>query len=152
MSNSYQPHKLSLSRLLVWRGAGGLFLLAVLFILAGGRFSEAPQTPEEPAAVVEMNNALEFTPKEVEIHVGETVEWRNTSLLMHTVTADPDKATLAESVQLPDGAQPFDSGNMDPEATFRHTFEKAGTYRYFCIPHEGVKMRGTVVVKPPSDG
>jgi len=106
-----------------------------------------PNDPPEPAAVVGMTNTLTFSPLSVTIRVGETVEWRNTSLLIHTVTGDPAKATVDGSVSLPPGAESFDSGNMNPEATFRHTFQTPGTYRYFCIPHEGTRMRGTVIVE-----
>ena len=95
-----------------------------------------------------MTNTLKFTPDTVTIEAGETVRWTNTSVIVHTVTADPAEATMDGSVQLPEEAEAFDSGNMDPKATFEHTFETPGTYTYFCIPHEGVKMRGTVVVEP----
>lgn len=95
-----------------------------------------------------MTNTLKFTPDTVRVEVGETVRWENTSLVMHTVTADPSEATMDGSVQLPKGAAPFDSGNLDPEDRFEHTFTEPGTYRYFCIPHEVTKMRGTVIVTP----
>lgn len=78
---------------------------------------------------------------------GQTVHWTNTTPLIHTVTADPDKATLEESTKLPDGAETFDSGKLEPKATFEHTFEVEGTYKYFCKPHEGAKMYGYVVVE-----
>lgn len=97
-----------------------------------------------------MTNTLKFLPDIVRIEVGMTVEWRNTSLLVHTVTADPDAATLPESAQLPVGAKPFDSGTLDAGTTFRHRFDVSGTYSYFCIPHEGAAMRGTVIVEPTS--
>lgn len=93
-----------------------------------------------------MTNTLSFKPAEATISVGETVKWTNTSVIVHTVTADPEEATLDDSVKLPDGAEPFDSGTLDPDTSFTHTFETPGTYRYFCIPHEGAKMYGTVVV------
>ncbi len=72
--------------------------------------------------------------------------WRNTSALPHTVTADPSKVVRPENVILPEGAAAFDSGNMDPGATFSHTFTTAGTYRYVCIPHELANMIGVVIV------
>lgn len=100
------------------------------------------------AATVEMTNELTFTPDTVVVRAGQSVEFRNTSALVHTVTADPSKATLDASVRLPDGAEPFDSGRLDPGETFTRTFETPGRYAYFCIPHEGARMRGTVVVKP----
>lgn len=106
------------------------------------------QSNSGPAAVVGMTNTLKFEPDTVRIEAGETVRWENSSIIVHTVTADPEKATKDESVQLPERASPFDSGNLDPEATFEHTFEVPGTYRYFCIPHEATKMYGTVLVEP----
>ncbi|RME57663.1 MAG: halocyanin, partial [Candidatus Dadabacteria bacterium] len=75
------------------------------------------------------------------------VEWTNTSPIVHTVTADPKKATLEDSTKLPKGAKPFNSGNLEPNAVFRHTFTVPGTYRYFCIPHEAAMMRGEIVVE-----
>ena len=108
--------------------------------------STLPDSPPEPAIVVEMTT-LTFSPLSVTIRAGEAVEWRNTSLLVHTVTGDPSKATIEGSASLPSGGQAFDSGELNPQAIFRHTFRIPGTYRYFCIPHEGVRMRGTVVVQ-----
>jgi plastocyanin len=130
-----------------WMRATSLLILLAL-VLGGARWAHPS---DDPAAVVEMTNTLTFTPDTVEVAVGETVQWRNTSLLMHTVTADPEEATMDGSVRLPDGASPFDSGNLDPKQTFDHTFTTPGTYTYFCIPHEAAKMRGTVVVRP-ADG
>ncbi|WP_241997224.1 plastocyanin/azurin family copper-binding protein [Halorubrum sp. SD626R] len=36
---------------------------------------------------------------------------------------------------------------MAPSENYEHTFEEPGTYEYFCIPHEGSGMVGTVRVK-----
>jgi len=56
----------------------------------------------------------------------------------------------------------FASGEFDSEGTARdnineglvaageayeHTFERAGTYEYYCIPHESSGMTGTVRVE-----
>ena len=98
--------------------------------------------------VVGMTNALRFTPDTVRMRVGQTVVWRNSSDIMHTVTADPARAALAASVRLPEGAAPFDSGPMEPGASFSHRFDVAGEYRYFCLPHERAAMVGVVIVSP----
>lgn len=93
-----------------------------------------------------------------EASVGDTVVWANTGSRNHTVTAYDDG--------LPDGAEYFASGGfadeatardawknnfdgggiVEPGATYEHTFEVAGDYYYFCIPHESADMRGKVVV------
>lgn len=109
----------------------------------------AASAPSSGTVAVEvgMNDRLQFTPDTVRIRAGETVLWRNTSVLPHTVTADPSKVVRPANVVLPDGAAPFDSGNMDPGATFSHTFTTPGTYRYVCVPHELANMIGVVIVE-----
>lgn len=133
-------------------GAAALAMLA-----AGPEAAGAPGPGEagegrQAAATVEMTNELAFTPDSVVIRAGQSVEFRNSSALVHTVTGDPSKATLDASVRLPDGAEPFDSGRLEPGEDYTRTFETPGRYRYFCVPHEGARMRGTVVVKPASGG
>ena len=83
-----------------------------------------------------------FSPQIVRIAVGESVEWSNDGRSAHTVTAD-------------DGS--WDSGNLDPGASFERTFDRAGVYAYHCRYHgsPGAGMIGTVVVGDaplPGDG
>jgi len=104
------------------------------------------------AAKVKILDTLVFEPKTLVVHVGDTVEWHNESLLVHTVTADPKLAARPVDVALPPDAAPFDSGFLAPDATFRHTFQRAGSYRYFCIPHEGANMVATVEVRAATAG
>lgn len=126
----------------------GLHLAILLFIAIGLLNGPADaQTNSEPDAVVGMTNTLEFTPDTVRVQVGETVLWKNDSVIVHTVTADDEEATMDKSLRLPEGAAPFNSGDLEPEETFEYTFEVPGRYRYFCVPHEAA-MRGTVIVEP----
>ena len=113
----------------------------------GASVGSASSSARSRVTEVGMTNRLEYTPGTVRIGVGETVRWRNTSDVMHTVTADPSRAAKAESVSLPAGASSFDSGDMPPGAVFEQTFTVAGTYRYFCVPHELAGMIGTVIVE-----
>lgn len=123
-----------------------------------GSDEQAATTGAEPAAggavaaEVGMTDRLTFDPDTVRIRVGETVLWRNGSALLHTVTADPARAANAASVSLPSGATPFDSGNIEPGATYTHTFTVAGEYKYFCVPHEAAAMVGWVVVSESEPG
>lgn len=108
----------------------------------------APQPAGPVAARVTMTDMLVYEPATVTIKVGETVEWINGSFVVHTVTADKKEANFPKSVLLPDGADPFDSNNVLPDATYRHIFTVPGTYRYFCKPHESTGMIGEVIVEP----
>lgn len=91
---------------------------------------------------------LVFKPAVIEIRVGQTVEWKNSSGEPHTVTADPRQAVKAADIKLPKGAEPFDSGYLNAGQTFRHMFTTAGVYRYACVLHEVQGMIGEVIVKP----
>ena len=119
----------------------------------GAAATQAPSgPPAAPAAAagvtVQMTDALKFDPQSVTIPRGGTVTWRNTSQTMHTVTDDASKAASSADAMLPSGAQPWDSGNVDPGMTFAHTFDVPGTYKYFCQPHEAAGMVGTITVIP----
>jgi plastocyanin len=103
--------------------------------------------PGPVGAVVDMDNMMRFLPDTVRIAVGESVRWVNGSDIVHTVTADPSAAELPESVRLPPGARPFDSGDMRPGEEFVHVFTEPGEYRYFCLPHERAGMVGVVIVE-----
>lgn len=98
--------------------------------------------------VVEMTDQLKFDPAEVTIHIGDTVVWRNTSVLIHTVTDDASKAVRPEDAGLPKGAKPWNSGQLKPGGSFSRTFTVPGEYRYFCIPHEAAGMKGALRVLP----
>ena len=70
-----------------------------------------------------------FTPNELLIAETGTVLWVNDDNKIHTVTAD-------------NGA--FDSGDIQPGATFTYTFNTRGAYPYHCKHH--LEMVGTVRV------
>ncbi len=95
---------------------------------------------------VEMTDSLRFAPTEITIKAGDTVEWRNIGSIPHTVTADPGRAPSSRNIELPAGAETFDSGWVMRGRSFRYTFSKPGVYRYICLPHERARMLGTVIV------
>jgi plastocyanin len=97
---------------------------------------------------VEMTDELQFDPDRLTIRVGDTVTWRTVSVLPHTSTCDPEKATNPEEhVQLPEGAETWDSGLLGQGEEFSYTFEVPGEYTYFCIPHEANGMVASLTVE-----
>jgi plastocyanin len=112
--------------------------------------SEATETsPAMPGGgtSVEMNDQLMFAPREIEVAAGEEVTWRNAGKVAHTVTADKSKAADPSLVSIPAGTKAWDSGLVNERQSFSRKFDKPGTYRYICIPHEGAGMVGTVAVR-----
>ncbi len=70
-----------------------------------------------------------FKPDSLTIKVGDTVTWINKDSYDHTV-----KSKTGE----------FDSGNLTNGAKFSFTFDKEGTYDYFCSIH--TFMTGQIIV------
>src|ERR1700676_4403963 len=66
-------------------------LLMVFSLSACGLGGPAHGPASNAAAVVDLG-FTSFSPAEVVVAVGETVEWRNKSLITHTVTDDPKRA------------------------------------------------------------
>ena len=99
----------------------------------GSASAPRPAAPRPPARVTKtsIKNVTYLQPR-LQITVGTTVEWTNTDPMPHSVTA-VDRS--------------FDSGLINPGKTYRHTFTKAGTFSFFCVPHPF--MKGTVIVKEP---
>ena len=106
-----------------------------------------------PEEVVELTDELTFVPNALTVATGSTVVWRNVGSVSHSVTA--------YEADIPGGASYFASGGFETESAARdgfpegeitegdsysHTFDTAGEYRYFCIPHEQAGMTGTVTV------
>jgi plastocyanin len=89
---------------------------------------------------------MRFLPETVTVKAGDTVKWTNPHNISHTVTFDPSKAAAKENATLPAGVEPFDSGAIEEEGTFSHTFTVKGTYKYICVYHENMGMIGTVIV------
>jgi len=96
----------------------------------------ATQAPAEPGVVTASGDNV-FTPAEITVKVGEKVTWKNTGGF-HTVTGGDGAADPASPI----GDKPL----ADAGSTHEVTFDKAGTYPYFCQPHASLGMKGTVVV------
>jgi plastocyanin len=129
---------------------GGPTLAAVTTVgIAGCLRGESGST-----RTVKMTADLGFEPETATVEARTTVRWTNESDVKHTVTAYENR--------IPDGAAYFASGGFDSEQAARanlsegllaegeayeHAFEQSGTYEYYCIPHEGSGMVGTVRVE-----
>jgi plastocyanin len=122
-------------------------LACISFLLLLGGCSGPAYNPPAAltAAVVDMG-FMSYRPSTVTIKPGDTVEWRNSSFLTHTVTDEPTRAEVAGSAKLPAGAATFNSGDIPAGQIYTHRFLVPGTYRYFCKHHDKHGMIGTIVV------
>jgi len=89
---------------------------------AGPSASGAARSGATHTVVIEN---LKFVPETLEIRRGDTVVWQNRDLVPHTATAEGS----------------FDSGNIAPNASWRHRFEAAATLAVVCRYHPTMKAR-----------
>jgi plastocyanin len=93
-----------------------------------------PQVISGRVNVVLQDNA--FHPRQFTVKVGTTIIWVNKDPAFHSVVSD-------------DGL--FKSGLLAIGQSFSYTFDKAGTYPYYCSVHGGAGgkgMSGEIIVVP----
>ena len=110
-----------------------VYCTAILSLLSSG------------AATVQVQvgaGGLKFTPQNVTIQVGDTVEW---------VWAKNGHSSTSGTPGNPDGM--WDSGIQNKGFVFSHTFSAGGTFSYYCSPHGSCcGMIGSVMVTVPPAG
>lgn len=92
--------------------------------------SKGPMAPGTRTVAISDDS---FSPRELEVSLGDTVAWSNQGSSVHTVTVE---------------AGEFDSGDLSAGSSFSHTFDEAGVYHYYCRYHgaPGSGMWGTITV------
>uniref|UniRef100_A0A7R9TJ67 Plastocyanin n=1 Tax=Prasinoderma coloniale TaxID=156133 RepID=A0A7R9TJ67_9VIRI len=88
------------------------------------------------------SGALVFDPATVTISKGDSVTWTNNAGFPHNVVFDED--AVPDGVDV-DSLSSYDLLNA-PGESHSATFDVAGTYEYYCEPHQGAGMAGKVVV------
>lgn len=78
-----------------------------------------------------------FTPPTITVPVGTTLVWTHGGQRQHTVTAESGD---------------FNSGTLEQNATFQHTFDQPGVYPYFCEIHGGAGGAGMSAVITVGEG
>ncbi len=106
------------------------WLVALSLLMLSGLAPAAGAQGEEVIVGMEDNF---FDKANITIEPGTTVTWVQRGQYGHTTTSY-------------DGL--WDSGLIEgnTDGTYSYTFEKPGTYEYFCEPHEEMGMVGTVTV------
>jgi plastocyanin len=75
------------------------------------------------------HNRFHFNPPSIVVPVGTTVIWTNKDYSDHTFH------TVASGEPITDPNHEFYSGILAPGKTFKHKFDKRGTFEYFCTLH-----------------
>ncbi|HKL33786.1 MAG TPA: plastocyanin/azurin family copper-binding protein, partial [Tangfeifania sp.] len=111
-----------------------LMMLAAVLIIA------VITSSAQEKHIVEVSNNV-FTPDELQIAAGDTVEWRNIEGI-HNVNGS--QGTFPEN--------PESFGNSTGSGwTYSHVFNIAGSYDYRCDPHYTLGMTGKIEVTENDD-
>jgi plastocyanin len=68
-----------------------------------------------------------YMPGSIIVESGKKVRWVNNDVEVHSVTSGLESSA--------DRGKLFDSGLLNANQTFEHTFDKPGTYNYYCTVH-----------------
>ncbi len=90
--------------------------------------------------IVEVRD-FDFSPKDIEINLGDTIRFLWTGVIPHTTTSD-----------IAIGENSWDSGLFGEGHVFDLVIQNTGYYPYYCIPHGGpggIGMAGSINVVEP---
>ena len=107
-----------------------LALIAFAAFAVSSSAGKATAANPAPSPVDVKIDNFSFAPQSITVPAGTKVTWKNRDEIPHTVVS-------TEGV--------FKSRVLDTDETFSFTFDKPGTYPYFCSVHP--KMTGTVIVQ-----
>ncbi len=110
----------------------GAACTALLLVFALGTTSVQAKTVEVKLGTDA--GMLAFEPSNISISAGDTVKFVNNKLAPHNAVFDGH-----DDLSHPDLA-------FAPGESWEKTFSSAGTYDFYCEPHRGAGMVGTVVV------
>jgi plastocyanin len=108
---------------------------AVALALSTTAYADDATAPQVAAAAAPATVTIDnfaFSPAIITVAPGTKVTWNNKDEEPHTVMSA-------------DGGATFKSSALDTDDKFSFTFDKPGTYKYFCSIHP--HMAGTIVVK-----
>jgi plastocyanin len=116
-----------------------LILFSLISVIPGCSKNDMSTNPLSKPSTNDITiQGMAFSPANKTITVGTTIKWTNQDGVTHTITSGvPGNPTSA-----------FDSGNLASNGSFSHTFNQAGTYKYYCKIH--TTMTGTITVQSGS--
>lgn len=101
-------------------------------VLLAGAAGTAAWAGDAPASAQVSIDNFTFAPAVLRIASGTKVTWTNHDDIPHTVTSSQDPAHMRSPV-------------LDTDETYSLTFDKPGTYAFFCSLHP--HMQSQVVVR-----
>lgn len=109
-----------------------LFTLAILAMgfMVGGLQAQT--------TYVVSNSGLNFTPADITIQEGDTVDWQ--------IASNHNVVEVSQMTHSTNGTAALPGGFSLPFGGGKIAFDNAGTYYYVCVPHASASMKGTITV------
>jgi plastocyanin len=133
--------------------AGTATVLALSAFAPRGTVSAAPPVTHEVKMIMSGTTAR-FDPATVTVRPGDRVRFVVVSGAPHNVSFDPAKLPAdvrrVLAAAMPNPIQPLSGPlllNAGDSYTISFAGVKPGRYEFFCMPHVGMAMKGTVVVR-----
>jgi plastocyanin len=104
--------------------------------------TETPEPPSDPEQRVAVGDGLRFDPETFEVSVGDTVLWEWVGG-GHNIKYDEGEVPEGTDWEGTEGSRTTTYGEGH---THWHTFQVAGEYDYYCIPHRSSGMTGSFTV------
>ena len=110
-----------------------VFVLSAMFLALSGNIGIEQVEPQQHTIIVDSNN-LRFNPESITINEGDSINFLWSGELL------PHNSVEENGV--------FDSGDAERDVDYTYTFDfdQAGTYNFFCEPHQSVGMKGLITV------
>jgi plastocyanin len=138
MTTSLTPRR---RRLLLVAAASSLLLSTACASSSGG---SAPQAAAGEDGVQVGTALLAFDPKEVQVATGQTVTWVGGDNITH-VLVEGEYEVGSDGLRTSEtDDKAFNLRLTKTGQKVSHTYDKPGTFTYYCTIHKG--MNGTVVV------
>jgi len=131
-----------------WRRLSLAVLTILLVVSSFAVFTPSASAETYKVKLGSDKGMLAFEPKKLTIQPGDTIEWVNNKVPPHNVVFDaaknPNKsADLAKSLS---HKQLMMSAGQTTKTTFPAD-APAGDYTFYCEPHRGAGMVGTITVQ-----
>jgi plastocyanin len=110
-------------------------------LINSSTYDQSIRRPDPPADVL-FPPLFSSQPNKISVAKGETVEFVNNKAFPHNVVFDEDNVPAGVNA---DAISHEDYLN-GPGEKVTNKFDVAGTYGYYCEPHQGAGMQGTIVV------
>jgi plastocyanin len=127
-----------------------LILLGTMTVTGASRL---PTAPVHEVKLVHQGDHYGFEPSTLTVHSGDLVKFTLVSGGPHNVAFDadqiPDAREQALAAGMPDQMAPLASNLLKDGEGYTISFAGVppGTYPYFCMPHAGAGMKGSITVE-----